>query len=100
VFLGRLLAVAFGVDPKILARAEETLELAIFQTAYDPRAIRKQMEQAREVARGERTERLRDARMLENVSRFSEYDDTSSVDAFKVDLRRTKLTGVEDPWKG
>ncbi len=91
---------ALGVKPKQLARLEETLELAIFQTAYDPRTIRKQMEQAREVARGERDERFRDARMLENVSRLSGDDDSDSVDAFAVDLKRTKLNGVEDPWKG
>jgi hypothetical protein len=98
-FLGRIIAMALGVDVKMLARAEETLELAIFQTAYDPRAIRKQMERAREVALTERAERMRDARMLESVSRLSEYDELSSVDAFKVDLKRTKLSGVEDPWE-
>jgi len=100
VFLGRIIAMALGVEPRALARAEETLELAIFQTAYDPRAIAKQMRRAQEVAFAERAERIRDARMLENVSRLSEADEASSVDAFKVDLKRTKLNGVEDPWKG
>ena len=89
----------FGeVDLPRMARAEELLELAIFQTAYDPRAIRRQMEIARSIALEEREERLRDARLLAKVASYDEPDENEG-DAFRVVLSKTRLSGLEDPWK-
>lgn len=98
LFLGRILAMVFGVDSVQMSRAEELLELAIFQTAYDPREVRKQMEIARTVAQQEREERLRDARLLAKVASYSEEDEDEG-DAFRVVLNKTRLDGVENPWK-
>lgn len=90
----------FGADVDVprMARAEELLELAIFQTAYDPREIRKQMEIARAVALAEREARLRDARLLAKVASYDEPDENDG-DAFRAVLSKTRLSGVEDPWK-
>lgn len=82
LYLGRMLILLMGSDttnvPQI-ARAEELLELAIFQTAYDPREIRKQMEIVNATMREERGKRLRDARLLAKVANYDQSDETSEV---------------------
>lgn len=98
IYLGRILAAAFGVTGPSVARAEELLELAIFQTAYDPQEIRHQMEVARDHARQEREERLRDARLLAKVASYSAPDENDEG-AFRAALTKTRFGGVEDPWK-
>jgi hypothetical protein len=98
LYLGRVLATIFGATGAQMARMEEMLELAIFQTAYDPQAIRHQMEVAREVARREREERMRDARLLAKVASYSEQDEDKS-EAFRSALGKKRVSGVEDPWK-
>jgi hypothetical protein len=100
LYLGRTMAFLFGgemTNVPQMARAEELLELAIFQTAYDPREIRKQMEIANAVAMAEREERLRDARLLAKVASYDEPDE-NEADAFRAVLSKTRLSGVEDPW--
>lgn len=85
VYLGRMLILLMGSDtanvPQI-ARAEELLELAIFQTAYDPREIRKQMEIVNTTMREEREKRLKDARLLAKVASYDQADETSE-DVFR-----------------
>ncbi len=101
IYLGRTLMLLLGSDVKHvpqLARAEELLELAIFQTAYDLTSIRQQMETARNAAMAARNERLRDAELLAKVASYGEPDETEA-DAFKVVLSKTRLHGVENPWE-
>lgn len=100
LYLGRTLALVLGgemTNVPQMTRAEELLELAIFQTAYDPREVRRQMEIARDVAMAEREERLRDARLLAKVASYGEPDE-NEADAFRAVLSKTRLAGVEDPW--
>lgn len=78
LYLGRMLILLMGSDttnvPQI-ARAEELLELAIFQTAYDPREIRRQMEIVNTTMREEREKRLRDARLLAKVASYDQENE-------------------------
>jgi len=89
----------FGLETPKLRQAEEVLELAIFQTAFDPEEIRRQMERAKAVAKKEQDERLRDARLLAKVASYSASEAKDEADAFKVALNKTRLSGLEDPWK-
>lgn len=100
LYLGRTFTLLFGSemsDTSQMARAEELLELAIFQTAYDPREVRRQMERAQALASAKREERLRDARLLAKVASYSESEE-NDADAFKVALSKTRFDGVKDPW--
>lgn len=98
LYLGRVLATIFSANGAQMARLEEMLELAIFQTAYDPVEIRRQMEAAREIARREREERMRDARLLAKVASYSAPDENKS-NQFRSALGRKRVAGVENPWK-
>jgi hypothetical protein len=109
IFMGRIMAMSFGVAPSQLARAEEMLELAIFHTAYDPRQIQAQMEQAHARILEERNMRLRDARLLQSVARLSEDDRSQDSETFKTSFKKdTKIeanikamtTGITQPWRG
>lgn len=98
IYLGRVLATIFGANGAQMARIEEMLELAIFQTAYDPQEIRRQMETARDVARREREERMRDARLLAKTASYS-ADEEDKSGTFRSALGKKRFVGVEDPWK-
>jgi len=98
LFLGRVLGIIFGADPKLLARAEALLELSVFQTAFDPKAIQYEIESAEAVMAEEYAGRRRDADLLARVDSYTEEDEETPADAFKVDLQRTKLSGIDDPW--
>jgi hypothetical protein len=90
LYLGRVLMSLFGnetTNTQQIARAEELLELAIFQTAYDPREIRKQMEIVNAAAQAEREKRLRDARLLAKVASYDASND-DSTDAFRNVLNK------------
>jgi len=109
IFMGRIMAMSFGVAPMQLARVEEMLELAIFHTAYDPRQIQAQMEQAHARILEERNARLRDARLLRNVAKLSEDDQSQDSETFKTAFKKdTKIeanarmmtAGITQPWKG
>jgi glycyl-tRNA synthetase (class II) len=114
-FLGQIMAVAQRVPYDLFKRAQESLRLAIFQTAYDPEAVRERLEEVRRVTEEEREERLRDARLLASVERMTAKDEEEeskqNADAFTSSLSRrnrvptsTKISskipeGVRDPWK-
>lgn len=93
-----MLGIIFGADPKLLARAEALLELSVFQTAFDPKAIQHEIETAEAVVAEEYAGRRRDADMLARVDSYTEEDEDAQADAFKVDLTRTKLSGIDNPW--
>lgn len=101
VYLGRVIAAFFGLNMNKLAQLEQLLDLAIFQTAFNPREIQRQMEAAHEAAQGAREARLRDARLLERTARYSDIDVRRSVEEEK--LMESMYTqgatkGVSDPW--
>lgn len=98
VHLSRVLGLLWGADPKALRRAEEALELAIYQTAWDPEAVRRHLQAAREVADKQREERLRDARLMDRVASYSDdFDDDVSFPA--AGTQRSQRVGVADIWK-
>lgn len=105
VFLGKVLGAIFGIDSRVLRSLEESLELAVYQTAYDPEEIRMYMEKARAQAAEERERRLRDARLLAQVASYSEDADAKDSDSvFLNTLSYTRATppaaaGPTDPWK-
>ena len=97
-YLGRVLGLLWGADPARLRRAEEALELAIYQTAWDPEAVRSHLQAAREVATRQREERLRDAHLMDRVASYSDdVDDDLPVPS--PTTRRNVHTGVSDAWK-
>lgn len=90
---------ALGMDPRQLARAEEALELAIFQTAYDPAQIHENMQQVQHAIRAAKDERLRDARIMARVASYTEEDDDDG-DAFPTKgVKNTRFQGVKKPWE-
>jgi hypothetical protein len=96
-FLGRILASIFGMDTRQLARAEEALELAVFQTAYDPTQIRESMQRVQAAMRLEREEKLRDARIMSRVASYTEPDDEAGE--FPTGgVTQTRFSGVKKPW--
>jgi len=98
VFLGRIFAQAFGVDERQLARAEEALELAVFQTAYDPVQIGESMRRVQTALRLEREEQLQDARMMARVASYTVEDDAEGA-AFPTDsVASRRSEGVQKPW--
>lgn len=98
VHLSRVLGLLWGADPKALRRAEEALELAIYQTAWDPDAVRRHLEESRDAADRQREERLRDARLMDRVASYSDdFDDDLSFPA--AGAKRSQHVGVADVWK-
>ena len=96
-YLGRVLGLLWGADPDRLRRAEETLEFAIYQTAWDPEAVRSHLQEARAVANKQREERLRDARLMDRVASYSDdFDDDVSFPA--ANTERDQRVGVADAW--
>lgn len=93
-----MLGLLWGAEPQALRRAEEALEFAIYQTAWDPEHIRRHLENARKVAHQQREERLRDARLLDRVASYS-VDDDDDLSFSAADTKRPKLAGVTDVWK-
>lgn len=94
VHLGRILARLFGTAGTQLAQLEEVLELAIFQTAYNPHEVRKHMERAQRVAQKGREARLQDARVLSKVAQYDASEEPNEA-TFRNALR---LPGVKNPW--
>jgi hypothetical protein len=94
-----MIALGLGIGEELVARAEDKLKLAIFQTAFDPDSIRRQMRKVEEIARQERMSRLRDARVLQSVAQMEEPED--EPDAYPVDgiLGKSKTAGIADAWK-
>lgn len=98
MYLGRVLGLLWGADPAGLRRAEEALELAIYQTAWDPEAVRRHLQDAREVANKQREERLRDARLMDRVASYSDdIDNDASFPA--ASTKRDQRVGLTDVWK-
>ena len=97
-YLGRVLGVLWGVDPARLYRAEEALEFAIYQTAWDPEAVRSHLQEARTVAMRQREERLRDARTMDRVASYSDGLD-DDIPLPSAASRRDRRVGVTDAWK-
>ena len=97
-YLGRVLGLLWGADPQALRRAEEALEFAIYQTAWDPEHVRQHLENARSVAHQQREERLRDAHLLDRVARYSD-DDGDDLSFPAANTKHPKLAGVTDAWK-
>jgi hypothetical protein len=96
--LGRIFGLLWGADPADIRRAEESLEFAVYQTAWDPERLRQHLATAREVAERQREERLRDARIMDRVASYSVADDDDlSFPAART--KRPKLAGVTDAWK-
>lgn len=84
------------MDTQLLARAEETLELAVFQTAYDPTQIKENMERVQRALHVAREARLRDARLMARVASYTEPDDDDVE--FPTGNRPVKFQGVTKPW--
>lgn len=97
-YLGRLLGGMFGVDERVLRKAEELLEFAVYQTAWNPEQIRQRLATARRVAQQQREARLRDARLMDRVASYSADDETES-EFLAGKTSRTKTPGVAAPWK-
>jgi hypothetical protein len=100
-FLGHILAKGLGVDSAIVDRLEEALELAIFQTAWDPREIEQQMAQMQARLRQEREARLADARLMAKVDSYTVYDDdedAEDADLFESAVGRRQFKGTASPW--
>lgn len=101
-FLGQILAVGLNVDRKVVERLEEALELAIFQTAWNPREIEQQMAQLQDALRREREARLADARLMAKVDSYTVYDDEEDeADAAlfeSVVARSKRFKGATTPW--
>lgn len=83
MFLGTIMAGIFGINQQVFTKARELLELAIFQTAYDPQAIRAHMQQAKDMAQREEQRRLRDARLLARTARYSEDETVDANEKFR-----------------
>jgi hypothetical protein len=100
-FLGQILAMGLGVDTRLVGRLEEALELAIFQTAWDPREIKQQMANLQNALRREREARLADARLMAKVDSYTVYDEDDEEDAsmFEASVGRKQFQGAADPWK-
>jgi hypothetical protein len=97
-YLGRVLGLLWGAEPHALRRAEEALEFAIYQTAWDPEHVRRHLENARKVAHQQREERLRDAHLLDRVASYSDDgDDDLSFSA--ASTQPVIRAGVTDVWK-
>lgn len=101
VHTGRIVALALGADFDIVQRAEEFLEYAVFQTAWDPAAVRDRMDHAKRVAARERSARERDARLLAETASYSgdpdETPDTlQAPPVAHVNLKKTP--GVVPRW--
>lgn len=96
---GRILASLFSLRPEALRYMEELLELAIFQTAYDPVAVREQLQRAQFAARTHRDARERDARLMRQVASYSE--DVEDEKTFtQADLRHNRVVPVtRNPWR-
>jgi hypothetical protein len=65
----------FGSSSRMLERLEDNLELAIFQTAWDPREIQQQMTRLQRTLRQEREARLADARLMAKVESYTVHDE-------------------------
>jgi hypothetical protein len=98
-YLGRVLGILWGADPASIRRAEETLEFAIYQTAYDPETVRKRLQTAREVAHRQREERLRDAHLMDRVASYSDDLDDDDLSFPAANTPRDRRVGVTDVWK-
>jgi hypothetical protein len=98
--LGRVLGLLLGADPEGLRRAEETLEFAIYQTAWDPEAVRQHLQAARGAAERQREARLRDARLMDRVAGYSDDgDDDVAFSAADSLSDRRPTPGVTNAWK-
>lgn len=102
VHVARVVGLALGFPSERIYAAEEALELAIFQTAYDPNAIRRRMQKAASVAKQQREKRLRDARLMDSVASMSredgeDQDNLLHTPSAAVPSREAK--GVQAPWK-
>jgi hypothetical protein len=97
-YLGRVLGLLWGADPEQLRRAEEMLEFAIYQTAWDPEVVRSHLQEARTVAHRQREERLRDARLMDRVASYSD-DLDNDLPLPSADSRRDRRAGITDVWK-
>lgn len=98
-FIGRMIGVALHVPDKVAAHLEDLLSLAIFQTAYDPGEIQRQLQETRERIEKEREVRLREAKLLAKVASYSEDVEDEAQEAFKRHLQgTTRFHGVRDPW--
>ena len=98
--LGRLLTILMGGSPQGLQRAEEELELAIYQTAWNPGHVRDRIHRAQQVADAQREERLRDARLLDKVASYG-VDDAErpgGVSFPAANTKRPKLPGAPVAW--
>ena len=114
-FLGQIMAVTQRMPHDLFKRAQESLRLAIFQTAYDPEAVQERLEEIRRITEEERDARLRDARLLASVERMTAKDEeeesrqnadafTSSLSHRSSDKSSRKISskipgGIRDPWK-
>ena len=98
-YLGRVLGLLWGAQPDQLRRAEEALEFAIYQTAWDPEAVRQHLQDARVVAERERDERLRDARLMDRVATYSDDLDEDDEMFMSSKTRRAPRQGVPNAWE-
>jgi len=98
-FLGRVLGAALHVPNKVMSRFEDTLALSIFQTAYDPGEIQRQLQETRDHMEKERAARLHDAKLLAKVASYSDDVEDEAQEAFKRHLQGTsRFQGVTTPW--
>lgn len=100
VYLGRVLGLLLGATPEGLQRAEESLEFAVFQTAFDPEQMRQRLEEAQRLAAVQREERLRDARLMDRVASYSADDeDGTDLDFSSVEARQARRQqGITNAW--
>lgn len=99
-FIGRIISSAMQLNARVLARFEELLSLAVFQTAYDPQQIQQQIQQTRERMEREREARLREAKLLAKVASYSEDIEDEAQEAFQRHIKGTsRFQGVTSPWQ-
>ena len=103
VHTARLVGLLMGSSPSALREAEDMLELAIFQTAFNPEAIRKRIKDARTVANKFRNERHRDSDIMAKVASYTvkdPQDEAASKDSAFPTVRKLKTIAemVQDPW--
>jgi len=90
--LGRVIAMAFGIPREDLMRLEDMLDLAVYQTAYDPEAIQRRLAEARRAAKEFRTERESTAATLARTASYTEPLEAPPPTRF------IKRKGVPEPW--
>jgi len=91
-----------GASAEQLQSAEESLELAVYQTAWNSEVIRSRMQKAKEVADAHRDERIRDVNLLRQVASYSDdekYEDKVFHSGSRQSKKIEEAEGITSPWR-